>query len=105
MESVMSRLLSKDEIFIKLIKIICEALRIEESRIKWAAKVFLDLQAESLDVIDIRFRIEQDFGLKIEDREIVNSIGKDLSSEEITEKLTVGHIVGFIRRKLEQPNS
>ena len=101
----MGSLLSNEEILPKLTNIIVEALRIDRQRINWEAKLFLDLEAESLDVIDIRFRIEQDFGFKIKDREIVESLGKELTSQEITEKLTIGSIVEFISQRLENSNN
>ena len=76
-----------DKIFTVIQDIIVQALRIEPSKVEPDARFFIDLEAESLDVLDIRFRIEEVFGFKISDDEIIHHIGEDLTAEEIKEKL------------------
>jgi len=91
-----------DEVFSKINQIIQEALRVDPDRIKFESRIFSDLGAESLDILDIRFRIEQLFGFKITDGEIVKRIGKNLSRAEIEEQFTVGSLVDFIKSRCKK---
>jgi acyl carrier protein len=93
----------KDQmIFSKLKKIIEEALRIDPAVIITESRLITDLKAESIDLLDIRFRIEQGFQFKIPDGELVKQLGKDLSRQEIEERLTVASLVVYIRNRLEE---
>lgn len=94
--------MANDEIFSALRTIIVEALYIDAGKIRPESRLFDDLGAESLDILDIRFRIERAFGFKIEDREIISSLGKELSNAQIRERLTVESVVQFIRQRLAQ---
>ena len=89
----------KKEIFSKIKEIIYNAMRVNPEKITTNARIFTDLGAESLDVLDIRFRIEQIFGFKIGDREIIKQLGDNLSSKEIEEKFTVGSIVDYVEKR------
>lgn len=98
--------LSDAEIVSRLASIIGEALRIPVGRIERGSRLFIDLGAESLDILDIRFRMESDFGLQIDQEEIAESIAaRGLTPEAIIEEFTVDAMVGFIREKLEAKSS
>ncbi|MBK6877534.1 MAG: hypothetical protein IPG99_14070 [Ignavibacteria bacterium] len=51
-------------------EIISRSLRIDVGKIVAQARLFVDLDAESLDLLDIRYEIENKFGIKISDNEI-----------------------------------
>jgi acyl carrier protein len=91
------------EIFPTLSTIIVEALRIDPAKITMAARLFDDLGAESIDLLDIRFRLEHAFGFKIEQEEIIRNLGEELSAGQIREKLTVGSLTEYISNRLQQP--
>lgn len=80
--------------------IIVEVLRIKPDRIKPDAKLFSDLGAESLDVLDLKFRLEKAFSLTIGDGEIIATIGEGKTAKEIDELFTVESIIVFIENKL-----
>lgn len=92
--------ITKKSINSKLISIISYALRLNPENVKPESKIFKDLNAESLDILDIRFSIEQEFGVKVADHEFANTIGNGLSSTEFLEKFTVESIVDFIKNRL-----
>jgi len=92
---------SEEEIFVRVTTILQEALSVERTRITRESRLFLDLGAESLDVLDIRFRIDDAFSLKIKEDELLRNVGEGLSAEEIEERLTVGSIVQFIQNRLQ----
>jgi acyl carrier protein len=96
---------SKESIDSELVSIISYALRLSPDKIRPESRLFNDLKAESLDILDVRFSIEQRFGLKIADHEFAEIIGKGLSSTEFLEKFTVGSITDFIENKLKTQNA
>jgi acyl carrier protein len=53
------------EIRLRLTKVLMEALGVEEADIKPGATLQGDLGAESIDFLDIVFRLEREFGIKI----------------------------------------
>ena len=92
----------------KVISIISNSLRIDEKNITMQSNIFKDLNAESIDILDIGFTMEQCFGFSISENEIKQSIGEGLSSSELLEKFTVEKIVEFVSKKLkikENPNA
>jgi acyl carrier protein len=56
---------SQDEIFSKVSATLVEALNVEEEEIKPTSTLQGDLGAESIDFLDIVFRLEREFGIKI----------------------------------------
>jgi acyl carrier protein len=90
----------EQEIFRTVASVIAEALRVNPSRVVPEARIFRDLGAESLDLLDIRFRVEQAFGIKISQDEITGSLGEGVTAEEIKEMLTVGSLVAFVRARV-----
>ena len=55
----------KDEIFGKVKECLVEALGVEEDEVKLDASLTGDLGAESIDFLDIVFRLEKAFNIKI----------------------------------------
>jgi acyl carrier protein len=56
---------SQDEIYSKVSATLVEALNVDEEDIKPDATLQGDLGAESIDFLDIVFRLEREFGIKI----------------------------------------
>src|SRR5260370_14394140 len=56
---------SQEEILYKVSAPLVEALNVEEDEIKPASTLQGDLGAESIDFLDIVFRLEREFGIKI----------------------------------------
>jgi acyl carrier protein len=81
--------LSDDEIWEKVVDAFCEALGLDEDEVERGALVIDDLGAESLDFLDIAFRLERAFGIKIPRGEIQRAAedGTD-ASFEVDGKLT-----------------
>jgi acyl carrier protein len=53
------------EIYGKVVRVLVEALNVDEEQITPAAGLQADLGAESIDFLDIVFRLEREFGIKI----------------------------------------
>ena len=56
----------KEEIFAKVKDCLADALGADEDEVKTEASLTRDLGAESLDFLDIIFRLEKAFGIKIQ---------------------------------------
>ena len=60
-----------DEIFGKVQATLVDALGVDEDEVTRAATLVGDLGAESIDCLDIVFRLERNFGIKIPRGEVV----------------------------------
>jgi len=56
---------SQEEIYTKVSATLVEALNVDEDEIKPTSTLQGDLGAESIDFLDIVFRLEREFGIKI----------------------------------------
>ena len=75
--------MSKDEIMAKLKPVIAEQLGVDEGEVTETASFTEDLNADSLDLVELIMSLEEQFGLQI--------------SDEDAEKLTtVGEAVDYI---------
>lgn len=62
--------MTRDEIFAKVRTVLVDALSVEEEEVTPEASLTADLNAESIDFLDIGFRLEKAFGFKIADGEL-----------------------------------
>ena len=63
-------MLTQDEIYTKVSSTLVEALNVDEDQITPAATLQGDLGAESIDFLDIVFRLEREFSIKIPRNEL-----------------------------------
>src|SRR5580704_18590982 len=57
--------MTHDEIFAKVRTTLVDALNVDESEVTQTARLRADLNAESIDFLDIVFRLERQFGVRI----------------------------------------
>lgn len=57
---------TQEEIFGKIRNILVEALSVDDDQVTPQARLQADLDAQSIDFLEIVFRLEREFGLKIE---------------------------------------
>ena len=62
--------MTQDEIYQKVSSTLIEALNVDEDQITPQATLVGDLGAESIDFLDIVFRLEREFGIKIDRNEL-----------------------------------
>ena len=62
--------MTRDEIFQKVAGTLVEALNVDEDQVSLSATLQGDLGAESIDFLDIVFRLEREFGIKIPRNEL-----------------------------------
>ena len=56
---------TQEEIYVKVSATLVEALNVDEDEVKPTSTLQGDLGAESIDFLDIVFRLEREFGIKI----------------------------------------
>ena len=57
--------MTKDEVFSKVRDVLVSTLAVDENEVTPEAKLSGDLNAESIDYLDITFQLEKTFGIKI----------------------------------------
>jgi acyl carrier protein len=62
--------MTREETFGKVREVLVDALAVDEEEVTPKASLFKDLGAESIDVLDIQFKLEQEFGIKIDSNEL-----------------------------------
>jgi acyl carrier protein len=62
--------LPREEVFAKVRQALVDALSVEEDEVTEEATLTGDLQAESIDILDIVFRLEKAFNIKISQEEL-----------------------------------
>ena len=59
-----------DEIYARVTRVLVQALGVEEDDIRPSATLNGDLGAESIDFLDILFRLEREFRIRIDEKEL-----------------------------------
>ena len=62
--------ISQDEVLEKVTEVLVDALGVDDDEVSMSATLVGDLGAESIDFLDIVFRLEKTFGIKIEQSEM-----------------------------------
>jgi acyl carrier protein len=57
--------MTKDEVYAKVKEVLISALSLDEDEVTPQAKLSTDLNAESIDYLDITFQLEKTFGIKV----------------------------------------
>lgn len=70
--------------FERIRQILCDQLDLEEAKVTMESDIVEDLEADSLDVVDLVMTLEDEFGLEVPDDQIENF-------------RTVGDIVRFVQ--------
>jgi len=81
---------------------IVEALLAPLEKIIPSARLISDLEAESIDIVDMRFRIEEAMGIKIDQKAMTSSLGKNITEEQFDNLFTVQFIINYVQRLLDQ---
>ena len=59
-------------VFEQIRRILCDQLDLEEEKVTMEADIVDDLEADSLDVVDLIMSLEDEFGLEVPDEEVEN---------------------------------
>jgi acyl carrier protein len=89
--------------------IVAKSLQVPEKTVHLNSTLMLDLEAESIDILDIRFAIEQTFGFKFNIGEIIKVLTqtaaeRSLTNDDIPKFFTVKVLYDYILFRLELQN-
>ena len=76
-------------IFEKLTALIAEQFNVEAESIRMDTSFFDDLNADSVDIVDLSMALEEEFGIE------------ELEEEEASSISTVGDLVRFLQNKID----
>ena len=98
--------MNDQEIYERVVESFCEALGLDEDEVERDSKVIDDLGAESLDFLDIAFRLERAFKVKIPRGEIQRTAEEEANAPfELDGKLTQAGVEALRRAMPEVPPS
>lgn len=97
----MSLALSREQIFEKARAVLVEVLSVSPAQVVPEARIILDLGAESIDLLDLRFRMERAFQLQITKDDLAVAFGSAPQSGEYLERFTVAALCNYLERRLE----
>ncbi len=81
--------LTREELEQKVLDIVCEQLGVDRSKVNTASTIQGDLQADSLDAVELVMECEEEFGVTIPDQE----------AQQLT---TVGKITDYLWNKIQE---
>jgi acyl carrier protein len=91
---------SSNDVHVKVTKVLVEALGVEEEDIKPSATLQTDLGAESIDFLDIVFRLEREFGIKIPRGELFFEQVFELSAEIVQDGQVTAEGLAALRAQM-----
>jgi len=77
-----------------------EALEVPVESIVPEAQIINDLGAESIDLLDIRFRIEKELGVKISNADLASAFGTAETAAEFQRAFTVGAMCDYLTTRI-----
>jgi len=96
----MSPAIAADAVREIVIRHVSEALLVPIQSVTPSARLLSDLNAESIDIVDIRFRIEDECRIKINQQEMTESLGTGLTEAEFDARFTVGFVIEYVTRQV-----
>jgi acyl carrier protein len=91
---------SSNEVHAKVTKVLVDALGVEEDDIKPSATLQTDLGAESIDFLDIVFRLEREFEIKIPRGELFFERVFELSAEIVQDGQVTAEGLAALRAQM-----
>jgi len=90
----------RDDIYQKLKDVLIDALGVEENEVTPNARLMADLGAESIDFLDIVFRLEKTFSIKISREELFPAEGLLNNGELVTNGKLTDKGLEMLRKQL-----
>ena len=90
-----------DDVFAGLARLVGDALRVDPATLTPETNLIYDLNAESIDLVDIRFRIEETFGFHIEQREFIAAMAAG-NPGDVGSQLTLRRLTEFVLMRTEK---
>jgi acyl carrier protein len=96
----MSTFASTEQILSELRRIVADVVCVDANDVSPDSRIVLDLGAESIDLLDLRFRIERAFGLRITNEELAALVGPDVTRERFQQQFTVRAVGEYVAGRI-----
>ena len=96
--------MSRDDIFQKVREVLVEALGVDDDEVTDTATLMGDLGAESIDFLDIVFRLEKAFGIKIPREELFPAEGLMTNPEFVSSGKLTAKGLAELKRTMPHTN-
>ncbi len=90
--------MTRESIEHDLRSIIVTILSVPPERVTADARLIDDLGAESIDLLDLRFRIEDALGLQLSQAQLAEGLGTDGTAADFRARCTVGALAALLAR-------
>jgi len=95
---------NRDEIFKEVQSVLVDALGVDEEEVKSESTLMGDLGAESIDFLDIVFRLEKAFGIKIPREELFPAEGLMTNPEFVSSGKLTAKGLAELKRTMPHTN-
>lgn len=89
-----------EEIFQRVRDLLVETLAVAPGAVLPEARIMDDLGAESIDLLDLRFRIEKAFGFRVTAEDLQTAFALADTADKFRSQFTVGALCGYISHRL-----
>ena len=97
----MSVTMERERIAVTIRDLLVEVLSVRPEEVVPGARIIPDLGAESIDLLDLRFRVEKAFGLRITSQELAAGFGEVRTAADFHALFTVQAMCDYIAGRLE----
>jgi acyl carrier protein len=92
--------LTQDDVLTVVVGLVAGVLSLPPGEVTPEARLLEDLGAESIDLLDLRFRIEDALGLKVSAEGFIEVCGRGLSPSEFRSAFTVSALATYLAARL-----
>jgi acyl carrier protein len=92
---------SDDKILTRVRQILVDALSVAPADVVPEARIVDDLCAESIDLLDLRFRLEREFGIRITAEDLAEAFRGATDAAEFRRMFTVGALCSYVARRMD----
>lgn len=91
---------TEEEIFERVRQLLVETLAVPREAVVPEARVMDDLAAESIDLLDLRFRIERAFGFRMTAEDLRTAFAQADTADKFRSLFTVGALCRYVACRL-----
>ena len=92
---------SETEILRELRTMLAEVLGLDAESITPEARIIDELGAESIDLLDLRFRLERAFDVRVTNEDFAVAVGNPTTAMEFRQRFTVEAVGAYVRARLD----
>lgn len=96
---------TEEEILERVRQLLVETLAVPRDAVTPEARIMDDLAAESIDLLDMRFRIEREFGFRMTAEDLRSAFAGADTADKFRSLFTVGALCRYVAHRLNAPGA